>query len=119
MNVLLTEDGQHYQHTNINGGHALVIDVGGFTTDWLARSIPLGIQGVLADFEESFRSNNLAAVKDTPVLPPDRFRKALVTGVLEGGEKRYPCEQEVKEATSLMLNRLADTYQRIAGGALS
>ena len=74
---------------------------------------------MLADFEESFRSNNLAAVKDTPVLPPDRVRKALVTGVLEGGEKRYPCEQEVKEATSLMLNRLADTYQRIAGCALS
>lgn len=29
MNVILTEDGQHYQHTNINGGRALVIDIGG------------------------------------------------------------------------------------------
>jgi hypothetical protein len=35
MNVLLTEDGQHYQYTNINGGRALAIDIGGFTTDWL------------------------------------------------------------------------------------
>lgn len=131
MNVLLTEDGQHYQHTDINGGHALVIDIGGFTTDWLAvnpggeidyslaRSIPIGIQSALADFEESFRSNNLEAVKDTPVLPPDRVRKALIAGVFEGGGKKYPCGQEVEEATSLMLNRIADTYQQIAGGALS
>ena len=78
MNFLLTEDGQHYQHTRINDGRALVIDIGGFTTDWmavnpggeadysLARNIPIGIQSLLADFVESFRSNNLGAVKDTP-----------------------------------------------------
>jgi len=131
MNVILTKDGQHYQYTDINDGRALVIDIGGFTTDWLAvnpggeidyslaRSIPLGIQSVLVDFEESFRTNNLEAVKDTPVLPVDRIRKALITGAFEGGGKKYPCEQEVEEATSLMLNRIADTYQRIAGGALS
>ena len=40
-------------------------------------------------------------------------------GVFEGGGRKYPCEHEVKEATSLMLNRISDTYQRIAGGALS
>jgi hypothetical protein len=28
MNVLLTEDGQHYQHTEINGGRALAINIG-------------------------------------------------------------------------------------------
>jgi hypothetical protein len=131
MNVILTEDGQHYQHTEINGRRALVIDIGGFTTDWLAvnpggeidyslaRSIPLGIQSVPADFEKSFRSNNLEAVKDTSVLPPDRIRKALISGVFEGGGRKYLCEQEVEEATNLMLNRIADTYQQIAGGALS
>jgi len=35
MNVLLTEDGQPYQQTEINGGRSLVIDIGGFTTDYL------------------------------------------------------------------------------------
>jgi len=131
MNVILTEDGQHYQHTDINGGRALVIDIGGFTSDWLAvnpggeidyslaRSIPLGIQSVLADFENSFRSNNLEVVKDAPVLPPDRVRKALITGTFEGGGKKYPCKQEVEEATSLFLNSFSDTYQRLTGGALS
>ena len=75
MNVILTEDGQHYQHTELNGGRSLVIDIGGFTTDWiavnpggevdygLARSIPAGIQNVVSDFEESFRANNRKAVK--------------------------------------------------------
>lgn len=130
MNVLLTEDGQHYQHTGINGGRALVIDIGGYTTDWLAvnpggevdyslaRSVPIGIQSVISDFEDSFCANNLEAVKDTPTLPPDRVRKAITSGMFEGGGRKYSCEQEVEEATSVMLNRIGDTYQRIAGGAL-
>ena len=62
MNVLLTEDGQHYQHSEITGGRSLVIDIGGFTTDWLAvnpggevdyslaRSVAVGIQSVLVGF---------------------------------------------------------------------
>ncbi|MFC1879345.1 hypothetical protein ACFLZW_05480 [Chloroflexota bacterium] len=131
MNVLLTEDGQHYQHTEISGGRSLVIDIGGFTTDYLAvnpggevdyslaRSVPIGVQNVMSDFEDSFRANNLEAVKDTPVLPPERVRRAIATGIFEGGGHRYTCENEVQEATSMMLNRIADTYQRIAGGALS
>jgi hypothetical protein len=36
MNVLLTEDGQHYQHSDLSEGRSLVIDIGGFTTDWIA-----------------------------------------------------------------------------------
>ena len=131
MNVLLTEDGQHYQYPQIGEGRSLVIDVGGFTTDILAvnpggevdyalaRSVPLGIQSVIHDFEESFRANNLEIVKDTPVLPPERVRKAISSGVFEGGGRKYPCDQDVEEATSLFLNRFADTYQRLAGGALS
>lgn len=97
MNVLLTEDGQHYQHANIGEGTSLVIDIGGFTTDrlavtpggvvdyGLARSIPIGIHQVLSDFEESFRTNHGELVKDIPVLPPARVRRAIATGVFEGG----------------------------------
>jgi hypothetical protein len=36
MNVLLTEDGQHYQYPQIGDGQSLVIDIGEFTTDFLA-----------------------------------------------------------------------------------
>jgi hypothetical protein len=131
MNILLTEDGQHYQYPHVGNGRSLVIDIGGFTTDWLAvnpggevdyslaRSVPIGIQEVIASFEESFRTNNLDLVKDTPVLPPTRVRRAIATGVFEGGGKKYPCSQAVEEATSLFLNRFANTYQQVAGGALS
>jgi hypothetical protein len=51
----------------------------------LVRSVPISIQSVIADFEDSFRANNLEAVKDTPVLPPDRIRKAIASGIFEGG----------------------------------
>jgi hypothetical protein len=131
MNVLLTEDGQHYQHAHVGDGRSLVIDIGGFTTDFLAvnpggevdyslaRSVPLGIQSVISNFEDSFRANHLEAVKDTPVLPPERVRRAIATGVFEGGGRKFSCEQDVEEATSLFLNQFADTYQRLAGGALA
>jgi hypothetical protein len=131
MNVLLTEDGQHYQHANVGEGRSLVIDIGGFTTDWLAvdpggvvdygmaRSIPIGIQQVISDFEESFRSNHAELVKDISVLPPARVRQAIATSVFEGGGKKYACSEYVDEATTLFLNRFADTYQRVAGGALA
>lgn len=131
MNVLLAEDGQHYQHAHISDGRSLVIDIGGFTTDFLAvnpggavdyslaQSVPLGIQTVLADFEKSFRANNLEAVKDTSVLPPDRIRKAIATGVFNGGGQRFDCKADVEEATSLFINRFADAYQSLTGGSLA
>ncbi len=53
------------------------------------------------------------------MLPPDRVRKAISTGVFGGGGRKYSCAQDVDEATSLFLNRFADTYQHLAGGALS
>jgi hypothetical protein len=130
MNVLLAEDGQHYKRTDINGGRALVIDVGGHTTDWLAvnpggavdyslaESTPIGIQEVVMAFERSFRANNREAVRDTPTLPPDRVRYAITTGVFVGGGRSYSCENEARESTSVLLNRIADTYQNVAGGAL-
>jgi hypothetical protein len=80
--------------------------------------VPIGIQSVVADFEEGFRANNLEPVKNIPVLPPERVRRAIATGVFEGGGRKYPCEREANEATNVLLNRISDTYQRIAGGAL-
>jgi hypothetical protein len=89
MNVLQTEDGQHYQSPQIGDGGSLVIDIGGFTTDFLAINqggkvdyvlvwrVPLGIQSLINDFAESFRANNLEIVKDTLVLPPERIRIAV------------------------------------------
>ena len=43
-----------------------IIKPGGQVDYSLARSVPIGTQNVVVDFEESFRANNLQAVKDTP-----------------------------------------------------
>jgi hypothetical protein len=130
MNVILAEDGQHYKRMDINGGRSLVIDCGGHTTDWLAvnpggavdyslaQSTPIGIQEVVENFERSFRANNLDAVRDTPTLPPDRVRYAIASGVFVGGGREFDCENEAREATNVLLNRIAETYQHVAGGAL-
>ncbi len=129
MNLLLADDGKHYQRTDLNG-RTLVIDVGGHTTDWLAvnpggevdyslsESTPIGILEVVRDFERSFRSKNREATRGLATLPPDRVRKAISSGVFHGGGRDYPCEDEVREATSALLNRIADTYQNVAGGPL-
>jgi len=96
----------------------LAVNPGGVVDYSLAQSVPLGIQSVIADFEESFRSNNLEAVKDTSVLPPDRARQAISTGVFNGGGRQFDCSEYVEESTSLFLNRFRNSYQRLAGGSL-
>jgi hypothetical protein len=130
FNVILTNDGKHYARSDINGGRALVIDIGGHTTDWLAvnpggeidyslqESTPIGILGVVKDFERSFRANNLEAVKSTPVLPMDRIRQAIASGMFVGGGLELPCEDEAREATQVLLNRIGDTFQNVTGGPL-
>lgn len=130
MNVILAEDGRHYRRTDVNGGRALVVDIGGRTTDWLAvnpggavdyalaESTPIGIQEVVSSFERSFRATHRDAVRDTPTLPPERVRAAIATGVFVGGGREHDCENEAREATSVLLNRIAATYQHVAGGAL-
>ncbi|MFC2055691.1 hypothetical protein ACFLV7_15550 [Chloroflexota bacterium] len=61
----------------------------------------------------------MEAVKNTTVLPPERIRKTIATGTLKGGDRQYPCEDEAKAATNILLNRIGDTFQRIAGGSLN
>ena len=46
------------------------------------------------------------------------MRAAIASGVFIGGGREYDCENEATEATSVLLNRIADTYQHLAGGSL-
>lgn len=97
----------------------LAVNPGGVVDYILARSVPIGSQSVISDFEESFRAKDLEIVKDTTVLLPGRVRQAIITDVFEGGGRKNPCEQDIEEASSMFLNRFADTYQRLAGVALA
>ena len=63
MNMLKTEEGQHYQSLKISEGRSLVTDLDWFTKYFLAvnpggdvdyaqdQSVPIGIQIILSDFE--------------------------------------------------------------------
>ncbi len=131
MNVVLAEDGVHYQRTDVDQGRSLVIDIGGGTTDWygvqpggetdysLTESTPIGILEILRMFESSFRSNNIALCKGSSHLPENLIRDALATGVFRARGQDYPCGLEVAEATNVYLNRFADTFQRVAGAGLA
>ena len=93
----------------VGNGRTLVIDIGGFHNRFLgsqsrgrsglqscSKRTVWGFKRLSDDFEESFKSNNAEAVKDTPILPPDRVRKAIVSGVFEGGGRKYPCGIDVQ-----------------------
>lgn len=130
FNVILAEDGQHYAHSDINGGRALVIDIGGKTTDWLAvnpggevdyslqESTNAGILDVIANFEKSFRSRYAAELQDTPDLPPARVREAIRTGVFRARGRELDCQNEVAQSVNLLLNRIANAYKTKAGGGI-
>lgn len=129
MNLLLSEDGQHFRRSDLDG-RSLVIDIGGHTTDWLAvgrggsvdyslsESTPMGILEVFRDFERSFRSNHRELVRGLTKLPLERVRHAVASGMFRGGGQEIDCSNEVNEAASTLLNRIADTYQNLAGGPL-
>lgn len=130
MNVILADDGQHYKHSDINGGRALVIDVGGKTTDYLAvnpggevdyslhLSTQMGILDVIDQFERSFRANNKTLLKSIDELPADRVRDAIATGVFKGAGREYDCQAEVNEATETLIGMIRTAYRDKAGGPI-
>lgn len=128
MNVILKDDGKHYARSDINSGRALVIDIGGGTTDLqgvdkggdldysLSTSIEIGIQQVERDFERSFKMNHKDELKGMRAMPNDQLRQAITSGVWHGGGRKIDCRPEVIEATNTLLNRLSEAYMNVAGG---
>jgi len=126
MNVVLAEDGRHYRDSKINGGRALVIDIGGRTTDWLAVhpggeidyslnvSAEVGILNVIEDFSTEFRRNHLDKFQSVSELPMGRVREAIQTGQFKG----IDCQAEVEAAINLVLNGINNAYQTRAGGGI-
>ncbi len=128
MNVILADDGQHYRNSAINGGRALVIDIGGKTTDFLAvnpggeidyslaHSEQIGILDAVRDFTKAFRQNNRTLVKSVDELTADRVREAIATGSYRGAGTTYDCQKEADEAVSALLGNIRTVYHDVAGG---
>jgi len=129
MNVILAADGHHYERSDVYEGRALVIDIGGYTTDLVAvnpggevdfsihESIPLGIQEILRDFENSIKNTYRADFKGARINP-EQLRAAITTGAFHGGGRVLDCRDEAAEATTKLLNGIASIYQSVAGGPL-
>jgi hypothetical protein len=48
----------------------------------------------------------------------EKHKKAIRSGVFVGGGRDHDCEDEAREATNVLLNRIAEIYQQLASGAL-
>lgn len=129
MNVILAADGHHYERSDVYEGRALVIDIGGYTTDLVAvnpggdvdfgihESIALGIRDVEHDFAMSLKSTYREEFKGARIDAP-QLREAIRTGNFRGGGRVLTCENEAREATTKLLNGIANVYQSVAGGPL-
>lgn len=118
MNVILAEDGNQYQTTAINGGRALVIDIGGFTTDWLGLlpggkldpeirgSVHKGVIQVNRDFEESFYARHSQQLRGFSGLTREQLMDGLNHGVVYGSGREYEVTDLRDEAQSILLNDL-------------
>lgn len=127
-NVVLSSSGKEYARTDVNNGYALIIDVGGGTTDLigiapggiidnsLQISFNIGILDALQDFEQHLLGNNRDAFKAGRTRP-ERIREALRDGEYNGGGRVIDCRMEADQAVSVLLNRIAEAYQQRAGGA--
>lgn len=128
MNVLLTQDGKGYERKDIKDCNTLVIDIGGGTTDFqgvmpngaldynVSLSVPLGINRIESDFENAVRQNNPELFRTAFDIPKDRFRAAIRIGKFSGAGQQINCENEVTEASYLLLNQIREAYQSRAGG---
>lgn len=128
MNIILADDGKHYKNSAINGGRALVIDIGGRTTDLLAvnpggeidyalqDSAEVGILNVIEAFSAEFRRNNKSLLQALSELPAERVRDAIRTNEIKIGGRTLDCSNEVNAAVNIVLNRFNNIYQTRAGG---
>lgn len=128
MNRMLTEEGSYNSRWQFNGGDTLVIDIGGFTTDLIAIkasgkldysiaiSLELGIQEAERNFERAVRASYHKLFKTSGRLPEDRLRAALASGILKAAGDEFNVSNEAAESVNILLNRLADAFNREAGG---
>lgn len=126
-NVILGDSGTRYANSDLNEGRALVVDVGGGTTDLqsitdgqvsfdVTHSIDIGIQKVEADFEQELRAKNQKLFKNVRHIDRTMLRKAMATGKYTGGGEPIPCTMEIRHAVNQLLNQLKDAYTTLAKG---
>lgn len=125
-NLILSNDGIQFEDRDINDGDALVIDIGGGTTDLrsvkdgkvtglVARSLDLGAQNIETSFESLLLGKRdeggqlyFAGYR---TLPLDLLRQAIKTKRWVGGGLDLDVAHEVDQATNMLLTQLRQVYE--------
>lgn len=133
-NVTLTQDGTGYsknaQRRAINNGVALVIDVGGYTTDGIVidpggkvdytsgRSETIGVLDAVEQFEKDFRSEHPTLLKGQKISDT-MVHEAIRTGVFNlRGLGTHDCSELAKEVTAALVDKVVNFYESFGGAAL-
>ena len=130
MNVILTPDGAAFQHTDLQQGTGLVLDIGGFTTDatLLENGVPdylsiysepgIGIIRALEEFKKALRTRYAGQLKNSAILRPAALREALATGKFAaGGYGMLDCRAQADIASDRLVTLVHDIYNRFGGTA--
>lgn len=127
MNLVLDTTGRKHRYKSLLSGRVLVIDVGGFTTDFAVMedgqmnyTAMRSIVGGTLDIEEKFvnllRTHYAEEFQSVQTFRGDRVRKALETDVMNmGGLGKKDVKAEVSAAKVDLVRAIADRYRRMGG----
>jgi hypothetical protein len=128
-NAWLDESGKNSINPMLHEASALVVDMGGGSTDFLGMnpggqvdygvtdSVPIGINNVLDALTGALRAAYPAELQTADYLRRDALHHAVKHGVFPAGANDLDCQHLVNEATSQLLNRFDAAY-KAAGGPI-
>ncbi len=131
MHVRLSEGGKPLNLPDL-AGFGYIVDIGMHTVqglpvkenglpDWTGPRLHLniGIGDALDNFKDQLRASFADELRNIRQLRPRHLREALTSNRYPIGGGFLECENEVTQATSMIINRIRDAIQQQAGGALS
>ncbi len=129
-NVVLRKDGVGYADKTVSDGRALVLDIGGYTTDGLvidpkgsvdystASSAVIGILDAVRDFEKNFRTENAAICKSVRQIEEKQIHESIRTGVMDlRGLGKVQCGDLASEVRNALTAKVMTFYARFGGAS--
>jgi hypothetical protein len=127
-NVYMGPTGLTEARPDIGQGRTLVVDLGGYTCDFLAiapggevdhgvtDSVRVGINDILSQLKQGLYSKYAKRLKSAHDLRRDDLQTAMVRREFPAAGDWLPCGGLVDEAVNLLLNRFRPAYHDGAGG---
>lgn len=121
---IFSESGQERADNPLRDKTALLIDIGGYTSDYVAvdprgnidlltiDSNILGTIRTIETFEKELRANNHVLFKDVGDLDTRRVERAIVTGCYEFGNAKLDCRDEAIAAINVLAGDVGQIIKR-------